>query len=145
MNYLFILCPSHNNPFHFSGLCAPLCSLSFNDIKCYRSFSFGLLSFKVDNQYYTHFLNVRFLSPETQLEACSHQCDKSYAHVSFHCEGLKTYVKSLPGCRLISLLFFGGFGLFVCFHWGSITTCREEPVLSIYPETVLHDNPAGAD
>lgn len=41
-----------------------LCALSFN-VKYYRYFSLGFLSFKVDNQQYSHFLNVRFSSPET--------------------------------------------------------------------------------
>ena len=56
-------------------------------------------------------------------------------------EGLKTYFKSLQGCRVISVLFWGGF----LFSLGQHCTCREGPVLSICLETILLDNPAGAD
>lgn len=74
--------------------------------------------FKVGMIMFSNFLNVRFLSPAAQLETCSHQCDKTHAEVSLCHEGLKTYFKSLGGCRLNSVLV----GLAECFL-SSVCVC----------------------
>lgn len=66
------------------------------------------------------------------MESCGHQCDMSYA------KGLKPCLKSLRGCKFIS----AGLGFLPAQRSNN---CKERPVLNIFPENVLPDNPARAD
>lgn len=58
---------------------------------------------------------------------------------------MRVYKPILNSCEAAGLFLFCFFLCWFFFpHWGSITTCREGPVLSICPVTSV-DNPAGAD